>query len=162
MKLYHGSNMQVRAPRLVRQNRFLDFGSGFYTTSSANQAESFARKVVARERGGTPTVSVYSFDPKEANRTCTALSFGGPTPEWLDFVLANRTGTYNDAGYDVVNGPVANDNVYRTLQILESGDISRDEAIARLQTYKLVDQWVFRTDRALAQLSFVESYEMER
>ena len=31
MIVYHGSNMVVDHPILVRQNRTLDFGHGFYT-----------------------------------------------------------------------------------------------------------------------------------
>ena len=57
MILYHGSNMVVEKPRLIEQNRFLDFGYGFYTTTNKVQAENFAKKVEAR-RGGTPTVNV--------------------------------------------------------------------------------------------------------
>ena len=44
MFLYHGSNMKVEQPRLIEQNRFLDFGFGFYTTTNRLQAESFAKK----------------------------------------------------------------------------------------------------------------------
>lgn len=31
MIVYHGSNVIVARPRLVHQNRTLDFGYGFYT-----------------------------------------------------------------------------------------------------------------------------------
>ena len=30
MILYHGSNVTVEQPKLIRQNRYLDFGFGFY------------------------------------------------------------------------------------------------------------------------------------
>ena len=30
MIVYHGSNVVVSKPRLIEQNRFLDFGFGFY------------------------------------------------------------------------------------------------------------------------------------
>lgn len=53
MKLYHGSNTIVDKPTLVVQNRFLDFGYGFYTTANREQAEKFAHKI-ALNRGGTP------------------------------------------------------------------------------------------------------------
>ena len=42
MVLYHGSNMTVSEPKLVEQNRFLDFGYGFYTTTNKKQAVIFA------------------------------------------------------------------------------------------------------------------------
>ena len=44
MILYHGSNVVVKTPRLIEQNRFLDFGNGFYTTKSKEQAKNFAKK----------------------------------------------------------------------------------------------------------------------
>lgn len=34
MILYHGSNVVVSEPKLILQNRFLDFGFGFYTTTN--------------------------------------------------------------------------------------------------------------------------------
>ena len=37
MILYHGSNVIVDCPKLIRQNRYLDFGFGFYTTTNRNQ-----------------------------------------------------------------------------------------------------------------------------
>ena len=40
MILYHGSNVFVREPRIVNSGRKLDFGAGFYTTSSLEQAAS--------------------------------------------------------------------------------------------------------------------------
>lgn len=45
MILYHGSNLTVSEPKLVVQNRFLDFGYGFYTTTNRTQAIGFAGKV---------------------------------------------------------------------------------------------------------------------
>ena len=52
MIVYHGSNMIVDHPRLVRQNRTLDFGYGFYTTFNKDQAVNFAEKVTARRETG--------------------------------------------------------------------------------------------------------------
>ena len=46
MILYHGSNVVVSEPKLIKQNRFLDFGFGFYTTTNKKQAVSFAEKGV--------------------------------------------------------------------------------------------------------------------
>ena len=55
MILYHGSSVVVFKPKLVQQNRFLDFGFGFYTTTNKKQAIGFADKVYKRRndaRGG--------------------------------------------------------------------------------------------------------------
>ena len=43
MFLYHGSNLTVSEPRLVEQNRFLDFGYGFYTTTNKAKALSYLK-----------------------------------------------------------------------------------------------------------------------
>ncbi len=32
MKLYHGSNVTVKNPRIIESKRALDFGNGFYLT----------------------------------------------------------------------------------------------------------------------------------
>ena len=61
MILYHGSNTIVEKPKLVEQNRFLDFGYGFYTTTNKDQAENFSKKIIVR-RGGKPIVNIYEFD----------------------------------------------------------------------------------------------------
>ncbi len=34
MILYHGSNVVVTDPKIIKANRTLDFGNGFYTTTS--------------------------------------------------------------------------------------------------------------------------------
>ncbi|MEE3314206.1 MAG: DUF3990 domain-containing protein [Treponema sp.] len=39
MILYHGSNIIVESPKLLKAQRFLDFGRGFYTTSDFDQAK---------------------------------------------------------------------------------------------------------------------------
>lgn len=66
MFLYHGSNLAVSKPRLVEQNRFLDFGYGFYTTTNKAQAIGFADKVTKRRKEGVPTVSIYEIDERKA------------------------------------------------------------------------------------------------
>ena len=50
MILYHGSNMTVEKPRLIKRNRYLDFGFGFYTTTNRDQAVNFAQKVTERRK----------------------------------------------------------------------------------------------------------------
>ena len=56
MILYHGSNVEVRVPQVLKPNRGLDFGPGFYTTLNHDQAVEFAGKVVLR-KGGKPVAN---------------------------------------------------------------------------------------------------------
>ena len=44
MKLYHGSNIIIKQPRLLQPTRTLDYGSGFYTTTSEQQAREWIIK----------------------------------------------------------------------------------------------------------------------
>ncbi len=159
MILYHGSNMEVKNPRLIEQNRFLDFGYGFYTTTNKIQAENFAKKVVVR-RGGTPTVNVYEIDDNIGSELLKIKRFNAPDEEWLDFVCAHRNGTYDKEQYDLIIGAAANDDVYRTLQVYSSGLLTKEQALEALKIKKLFDQYVFATNEAISLLKFVKSEEV--
>ena len=155
MILYHGSNMVVDFPRLVKQTRFLDFGPGFYTTENNAQAVSFAEKVFRRRYTGAQTVSIYEFDAEIAYADCTYLHFDKPDKVWLDYVFQNRTGTYSGSSFDLIYGPVANDDVYETLNLYTSGVLNKTETLMRLKIKTLFNQMVFASDRALSYLRFI-------
>lgn len=159
MILYHGSNMVVEKPILIEQNRFFDFGYGFYTTSNKEQAENFAKKVVVR-RGGKSTVNVYEIDDNFCNELLKIKRFNTPDEEWLDFVCAHRNGTYQGEQYDLIIGAVANDDVYRTLQVYSSGLLTKEQALESLKIKKLFNQYVFATNEAISLLKFVKSEEV--
>ncbi|MBR2388367.1 MAG: DUF3990 domain-containing protein [Clostridia bacterium] len=158
MILYHGSNMTVNEPKLIEQNRYLDFGYGFYTTTNRDQAENFAQKVVVR-RGGKAIVNVYEID-EDAAASLNIKRFNAPDEDWLDFVSAHRNGDYVGESYDLIIGAVANDDVYRTLQVYSTGLLTKEQAIEALKIKKLFNQYVFATNEALAYLKFVEAKEV--
>ena len=159
MMLYHGSNMVVEKPRLIEQNRFLDFGHGFYTTTNKAQAENFAKKVVLR-RGGTPIINVYEIDDNIGSELLKIKRFNAPDEEWLDFVTAHRNGTYDKEQYDLIIGEVANDDVYRTLQVYSTGLLPKEQTLEVLKIKKLFNQYVFATNEAISLLKFVKSKEL--
>ena len=154
MILFHGSNVTVDAPRLITQNRFLDFGYGFYTTTNKDQAINFAKKVTERRKKGTATLNIYYIDEALAFQECSLLKFDSPDVRWLDFVSANRQGTYNGPAYDLVYGAVANDDVYRTIALYMTGILSKEQALAALKIRKLFDQLVFTSEKSLKYLTF--------
>ena len=155
MILYHGSNIVVEQPKLIPQNRALDFGIGFYTTENKAQAISFADKVFCRRKEGSPVVSVYEFDEYAAFSVCNMLRFDAPDEAWLDFVSAHRNRTYQGKHYELIYGPVANDDIFRTFQLYASGDLTKAETLARLRIKNLYNQLVLSSDRAISQLRFV-------
>jgi len=152
--LYHGSNCEVREPRLIKPSRNLDFGPGFYTTLNRQQAEAFALRV-ARNRGdGVATLNTYAIDESTAFPLCDLASFSGPTDAWLDFVCDNRTGRYAGPRYDFIFGPVANDDVFTSLYLYLGGQLSRDEVMVRLKVKQLYNQLVFASEKALSFVRF--------
>lgn len=155
MILYHGSNIVVAQPKLIQQNRFLDFGYGFYTTTNKEQAISFADKVFRRRKEGDRVVSIYELDEVAAFTACSVLKFDAPNADWLDFVSENRSGIYKGARYDFVFGPVANDDVYTTFTLYTAGILTRDQTLAALKVKKLYNQLVITSEQALKYLKFI-------
>lgn len=161
MIVYHGSNLVVEKPRLIVQNRYLDFGYGFYTTTNKIQAIGFAEKVYKRKNEGTKQVSIYEIDEKKLFAECSVLRFDAPNEAWLDFVAENRSGNYEGDTYDVVYGPVANDDVYTTFTLYQAGALSKEQTLETLKIKKLYNQMVFTTENALSFLKFVGTISEE-
>ena len=80
MLLYHGSNIEVCEPRLLKSQRDLDFGKGFYTTSDLGQATSWAMRTARIRRAGQPCVTCYEVG-KEALKNLSVLRFDQPDSE---------------------------------------------------------------------------------
>ena len=160
MILYHGSNTIVREPRIIEPNRTLDYGSGFYTTCAEKQAYDWALKKL-KDSDLCNYVNVYELD-ETALKTLKVLWFEGPSDEWIDFVMRNRQDETYQHDYDLVYGPVANDNVYVQFGLYEQGFISKATLLAELKVYKLVDQMLFHTEKALQYLRFIEAKEVRK
>ena len=161
MIVYHGSNVVVSEPRLVAQNRNLDFGFGFYTTTNKAQAIAFADKVFRRRREGDRVISIYEFDAQAAFAECSFLRFESPDEAWLDFVSENRAGIYKGKSYDLVYGPVANDDVYATFTLYTSGTLTKEQTIETLKIKNLYDQLVLSSEKALGFLHFIGTVPKE-
>ncbi len=139
MILYHGSNVVVSEPKLIPQNRFLDFGYGFYTTTNKAQAVAFSDKVFKRRKGGSKVVNIYEIDEQKAFAECSVLRFDAPDETWLDFVSENRSGNYKGEIFDFVYGPVANDDVYTTFTLYTAGVLTKEQSLESLKIKKLYD-----------------------
>lgn len=159
MKIYHGSIEIVDKPEIRKATRTLDYGNGFYTTTSYKQAEDWVKRKLNENEVAKGYVNTYEFD-EESLLELNSLIFQTPTEEWVDFVMNNRTQKGFTHSYDIVYGPVANDRVYAAFALYEGGLISKQQLIADLKTYKLVDQYLFHTEAAIQALSFVEAKEV--
>lgn len=158
MKLYHGSLEIVMRPVIRQMNRTLDYGRGFYTTTSEKQAEDWVKRRLKEAEATNGYVNVYEFNER-IGLSLKNLMFDAPTEEWVDFVMHNRTERGFTHDYDIVYGPVANDRVYAAFALYEGGLLDKHNLIAELKTYKLVDQYLFHTEAALRTLTFIEAKE---
>ena len=100
MKLYHGSNVEVHYPIIKENLRALDFGAGFYLTSSRQQAERWAKTVTKRRNTEVAILNIYDIDEKKLD-IMEILKFETANAEWLDFVVANRKEQILSNTYDV-------------------------------------------------------------
>ena len=160
MIIYHGSTVYVEKPEIIVGENFLDFGVGFYTTTSYHQAERWARTKMRRENKDIGYVSIYEFDYESAKKDTKIYKFSKADIEWLKFVTNNRKGLFSEKTVDMNIGPVADDNVYESIRFFETGILDAKQTVKRLKTEKLQDQWVFHTDRILKHIKFVEFKEV--
>jgi len=154
MLLYHGSNVMVEKPRLLSQKRGVDFGAGFYLTSSRHQAERFSHNVFRRKGEGKPTISIFEFDLNTAEKLLNIRRFNCADYDWLEYVKDNRSNTYTGQEYDIVIGPVANDDVLPTIVLYINRQLDANLTISALKTRKLVDQFCFKSEKALTFLNY--------
>lgn len=155
-KVYHGSLEKVEVPEIREANRLLDYGSGFYTTTSYEQARRLVERRMKEKKISVGYVNVYELDDEVVNSLNT-LIFERPTEEWVDFVMHNRTERGFTHDYDIVYGPVADDSVYTQFTLYEGGIISLPTLIQELKTYKLIDRYLFHTSKSLFAIQYVES-----
>ena len=159
MICYHGSDTIVDIPRILEAKRPLDFGGGFYVTTSEEQAKRWAIKVSYRNNNNHRCVNRYEFDLENAKLELTVIRFEIADEKWLDFICDNRSGkTAGD--YDSVIGPVADDRVYRVVVEYENGDLDKETALKNLKTESLCDQILFHTEKALKYLKYIDTEVM--
>ena len=159
MIVFHGSDTIVDTPKILDAKHPLDFGGGFYTTTSAIQAKRWAMKVAYRNNTNHKCVNRYEFDFEKAKLTLKAIHFEVANEQWLDFICNNRSGK-STGDYDIVIGPVADDRVYRVVVEYENGDLDKQTALKNLKTEELCDQILFHTEKALECLKYIDTEEV--
>lgn len=138
MIVYHGSTTTVEHAIADFGRDSLDFGKGFYVTTIKQQAEKWAIQVAERIHQQKPILNVYELDDIPA--TYKKLKFNAYDKDWLEFIVANRKGLQKWRGYDIIEGGIANDRVFDTIEIYLAGLITIEEAIGRLQYQKVNNQ----------------------
>lgn len=150
MQLYHGSNVIVTAPKILTNGYYKDFGYGFYCTKLERQAQRWA---MTKRKNHIVNSYEYTEDA-----SLKVLRFPNMTEEWLKFIVDCRRGI--EHGYDVVEGPMADDTIWDYVEDYVRGAIS-DEAFWALVKFRYpTHQVVFATEKALNALQFQRSYSL--
>lgn len=150
MKLYHGSDVEVRVPE-IRPSQFTkDFGAGFYCTKLKRQARRWAA------RKDPSIISEYEYT---ASHDLYIKEFTAMTDEWLNFIVSCRLGHPHE--YDIVIGPMANDQVYNYVEDFANGTITRAQFWALAEFKYPTHQVCFATEKALSSLTFLTSKNIE-
>jgi hypothetical protein len=153
MKLYHGSYTEVQKPVLLPSNRALDFGKAFYLTSDYEQAKKWAKLTAERRKTASAVLNEFDFDDTKLS-DLNVLHFESADHDWLKFVSECRTNRNYSDEYDLISGPVANDQTFEVIQLYFIGAYDEEEALRRLLPFKLKDQYAFKTEKSLELLTF--------
>ena len=158
MIVYHGSIISVSEPLVTVGRKNLDFGPGFYVTDIREQAISWASRPL---NAGQPHIlNVYEFDKDSvAQSKYNYLQFESYNIDWLDFVVGTRRGQELWTGYDVIEGGIANDRIFNTIELYISNLIPKEDALKRLQYEQPNNQICILSQSVIdSSLHFVESF----
>lgn len=149
MIVYHGGYCAIEKPKIRASKNNKDFGCGFYCTELQLQADKWAR------RFGTPVVSVYEYTQQTA---LDMLTFGTMTDEWLNFIVACRSGKPHS--HAIVEGAMANDQVWNYIADFISGVLTREQFWVLAKFKHPTHQIAFCDQNALDCLKYLKSYEV--
>jgi len=153
MTLYHGSDVEVKDIDLSESKINKDFGRGFYLSSDLDQARNFARYKADKPQSktGMPVVTEFQFDEAVlTGEDICVKCFDGYTLEWAQFIKANRRTTCSE--YDIVIGPIANDDVKTQFARHLLGEITEEKLMESLKWKKCTYQYCFISEAAIKYL----------
>lgn len=159
MILYHGSNVKIDSINLAMCRPYKDFGRGFYLTEIKTQAENMATRV-SRIYGGNPILNSFEIDDDfKTNSFLNIKDFGSVvSEEWAKFVMNNRSKLFDDwksdlcnkdNKYDIVIGPVADDNMVLLFRQYEKELIDFETLLKGMVYKKTSSQYSFHTKKSI-------------
>ena len=156
MEVYHASTVVVDSPDTTHSRDFLDFGPGFYVTTLQDQAVKYGARFI--NRGKNAILNIYELADDLSK--WKVITFKQYDEAWLDFVTECRQGRVV-GNYDVIIGGIANDKVFRTIDLYFAGDISKDECLRKLVFEKPNNQICIRSQQVLNEcLTFKNSQRL--
>ena len=166
MRLYHGSNVVIESINLAMCRPYKDFGKGFYLTDIEEQAKQMAKRM-SRIYGGSPVVNIFEIQDDFRKMSDIKIKDFGiqTTEEWAKFVMNNRNRTFTeekdilcnkDNKYDIVIGPVADDNMALLFRQYENEIIDFETLLKGMIYKKTSSQYSFHTEKVIRLLRKVD------
>lgn len=152
MLVFHSSNQCFTDPDIEHSRDALDFGKGFYVTRLMEQAEKYAKRFLRIGEDACMHIFEYTPDPE-----LRVKIFNSYDEKWLDFVCGCRKGGDYYKQYDIIEGGVANDKVFQTVDLYIAGVYNKEQALQNLAYEMPNNQLCFVTQKAIDRcLRFVE------
>lgn len=159
MRVYHGATAEIRFPLVHVGRRDLDFGKGFYVTPIMEQAYSWACRPANKHK--EHWLNVYDIDYNAVISEFRSKTFHSYNEEWLDFILSCRQGEDKWKAFDFIEGGIANDRIFSTIELYTSHLISKQEALSRLIYENPNQQMCIINQKIITQhLTFIESQKL--
>ena len=174
IKLYHGSDKIVERPELGKGSAKNDYGQGFYCTAHFELACEWASKNEA--------VNGYANEYVLNLSDLKVLDLSDPAYNilnWITLLIQNRTfestapiseqakqyllANFNVdvSGYDVIKGYRADDSYFSFARDFVNNTISVQQLAKAMKLGKLGIQYMLRTEKAFANLTYVGSQEVD-
>ncbi|MBP5789485.1 MAG: DUF3990 domain-containing protein [Neisseriaceae bacterium] len=151
MIVYHGSTIEVVSPDNQHSFRHLDFGQGFYVTEVLIQAERWAKRKADLIRQNYAIINEYEMIDNWQNFNVKIFNDDN-TEEWLDFVANCRNGNDLYKNFDLISGKVADDKVYRVVNMYLKGIFDKERALKELKIYENYQQIALISQQSINEL----------
>ncbi|HAN10246.1 MAG TPA: hypothetical protein DCP90_06515 [Clostridiales bacterium] len=147
MLVYHGGGTIIKEPEIIKRKYATDFGTGFYCTLLKDQAYRWAMN--NRRNNESGYISIYEIGDVSGLKVKV---FDEVSDEWLDFIAFCRTGKEHE--YDIVEGPMADDQIWLDVARYMSGEMPKEAFMALAKFKHPTHQISFHTKAALAKVDF--------
>lgn len=156
--LYHGSDKNIKAIDLSKCLPYTDFGKGFYLTFEFKNAKEWARNRNPLKYYVTKYEVSDDFVDEALRAGLNVKFFAEADPEWAKFIYDNRHDINYNHGYDIVVGPVADNNLQAKFIVMERKNLSFDDIASQIDYKKFKKPQVcFCTQESLKLLKKIKT-----
>ena len=156
MTLFHTSNKEILTPNIKFSREHLDFGKGFYLTTLREQAEKYGERFL--RKGENAYINIYELD--DDLNGYSKIIFDAYDEKWLKFITSCRKGLEH-IKYDIIEGGIADDQVFNTIDLYFSGIYTFEQALNQLQ-FKQPNHQICITNQSILdnKLHFIKAIKL--